>query len=100
MFHSVNENGDITYDGVTSYPTNGGVYRITHVINGLPADTSGYGMLAIFKGQNYELHLYKDLITYKLYEGRRTDMSGFPIWNRVVTADCFSYSNGVLNINI
>lgn len=47
--------------GITNYPTEVGIYRITHSLPaGLPADAGAYGALLIF-GIGYYIHLYTDL---------------------------------------
>ena len=51
----------LSRDGITKYPTDVGIYRVTNVKpSGLPTDAGFYGILFIF-GSGYYTHLYVDM---------------------------------------
>lgn len=59
-YSQTDENGNVTLDGITSYPTTAGVFRVVNIVAGLPSECLGYGSLVIFNGGSYVLHLYQD----------------------------------------
>lgn len=59
-YSQTDENGNVTLDGITSYPTTAGVFRVVNIVAGLPSECLGYGSLVIFDGGSYVLHLYQD----------------------------------------
>ena len=92
-FSQTNADGNYSLDGITSYPSQPGVYRVIQPIAGLPSGILGYGCLVIFDGGSYYIHLYRDA-NGCLYEQRDGT------WTRLVTSGCFVYNNGTLNISI
>lgn len=59
-YNATDENGNITVNLISQYPTTPGVYRVGNPVTGLPNNIIGYGSLIIFNAGEYYLHLYKD----------------------------------------
>lgn len=62
MFKALTATGAEDNETLSAYPTSPatGLFRVGTRIIGLPADSNGFGVLAIFKTGDYSLHMYMD----------------------------------------
>lgn len=60
VLSQLNEDGTVRSNGITSIPTDPGVYRVTTVIVGLPTGAKGYGTMNVIDGGSYLLYIYVD----------------------------------------
>lgn len=60
VLQQLNSSGSKDTNGITSFPTTPGVYRVTSYVTGLPSGAGGYGTLVIMNGGGYPLYIYVD----------------------------------------
>lgn len=58
IYSQTSASGSISTSTISTYPTKPGVYRVGAPIAGLPAGTSGYGILLLWNAGSYVLHLF------------------------------------------
>jgi hypothetical protein len=81
MYSQLNA-GDLDVNGINSYPTRPGVFRVTtnSANMGIPGN---YGCLVIFNGGGYYMHLYANADGF--WVARTTSMAA-PTWKKMATA--------------
>lgn len=62
MFKALTATGAEDHQTLSAYPVSpaSGLFRVGPRIIGLPQDSNGYGVLAIFKAGDYSMHMYMD----------------------------------------
>lgn len=86
LFSELDEFGNTSLDGITSIPTNPGVYRVTSVIAGLPSGTNGYGPLLVINGGSYLGYYYIDARN-DLYYARTASVTAPSKWYKVTSTE-------------
>lgn len=74
------------YQGIETYPTECGVYRVTKKIDGIPNDASQYATLIIY-GNGYFTHIYHDAVSGRMWIGYTADSVKAPAWHELATMD-------------
>lgn len=82
LFSQLNDGGNKILDGIDSYPTRPGVFRVTtgSANIGIPGN---YGCLTIFNGGGYYMHLY---VNADGFWAGRTEGLKAPTWKKMATA--------------
>ena len=81
-FNQLNSSGGGDSSGISSIPTDPGVYRVTSVITGLPTGSYGYGTLLVFNGGGYLLYFFDDA-SNDLYYSRTASVAAPSVWYKL-----------------